>query len=546
MKIPLFLFLELSSLSHTSTATSSHGAIIANHRRSFGNAIQLSNGNGRFASSHELGMTKDTASDYIDGPRSSKVVNSSRCTEGVTMKQDHEQTVVGPVRSQWETKGSQSKGYQRHQKQQTLNQARRPSSDFDAQIIKLYEYPGGIPSEIDSFVREWLPKWAQGELSSFMRISGKKSRSRTFLHLKRHLPSIASRIEVFTSAWKLRDISAILYSLQCLGEDDDGYLAILAVMTKAMSESIGKGEAASSISISLTLLGLQKNRLRERQSIELLRSVTMMINSCKESLSAQAVGNALYGMQSMSSDHAEVRSMISALSGKVHSCKESLDAQAVGNALYGMQSMSSDHCKEVLDLLTRCVLQSPTLTSISRTGLLSVGQAILLCIPSRRDVLGDARYKAWTAYGDLACREHRRRITSGECKDSFRSQVEQRVHSVAVRLLSPSCISTSSNEYLFDMFESDIVVRVPSNGSTDEAESPAGNGCMVVNIEVDGMHHRQEKKMKFCKLRDAYLKSRGVLVHRIDASHMSKMDDSQLERWVQDAVAESLVQCGRA
>ena len=45
----------------------------------------------------------------------------------------------------------------------------------------------------------------------------------------------------------------------------------------------------------------------------------------------------------MSSDHPEVRSMISSLLDKVHGCKESLIAQNVGNALYGMRSMSSDH-----------------------------------------------------------------------------------------------------------------------------------------------------------------------------------------------------------
>ena len=136
------------------------------------------------------------------------------------------------------------------------------------------------------------------------------------MHLKRLLPSIASRIGVFTSTWNLRDISAILYGLQCLREDDDGNLDILAVMTKALNESIVIGNAASAQSIAITLLGMQNNKLKERQSIELLRSITIMIKSCKESLSAQNVGNALYGMLSMSSDHGEVRSMISALSGR--------------------------------------------------------------------------------------------------------------------------------------------------------------------------------------------------------------------------------------
>jgi hypothetical protein len=40
------------------------------------------------------------------------------------------------------------------------------------------------------------------------------------------------------------------------------------------------------------------------------------VRSCRESLSAQHVGNALYGMQCMSSDHVEVRSLLSALDEK--------------------------------------------------------------------------------------------------------------------------------------------------------------------------------------------------------------------------------------
>ena len=67
-------------------------------------------------------------------------------------------------------------------------------------------------------------------------------------------------------------------------------------------------------------------------------------------LSAQTVGNALYGLQSMSSDHEEVRDLLQVLSTKVQESTACLSAQNVGNALYGLQSMSSDH-EEVRDLL---------------------------------------------------------------------------------------------------------------------------------------------------------------------------------------------------
>ena len=63
-------------------------------------------------------------------------------------------------------------------------------------------------------------------------------------------------------------------------------------------------------------------------------------------MSAQAVGNALYGLKGMSSDSAEVRGLISVLVAKVKGCKDDLSAQAVGNALYGI---ISSHCLSYLD-----------------------------------------------------------------------------------------------------------------------------------------------------------------------------------------------------
>jgi hypothetical protein len=243
----------------------------------------------------------------------------------------------------------------------------------------------------------------------------------------------------------------------------------------------------------------------------------------------------------MSSDHVEVRSMISALSGKVHSCKESLDAQAVGNGLYGMQGIKGDHCVSILAFLSGHISALIGAKHLDRFELLSIGQAVLLCIPSRRDVLDDASYKMWTELGDVVCSEHRRRITNGECMDSFRSHVERKMHRVAASLYGQSRATVSSNDYLFDMFEGDVVIRIPFVESTDEIEVSSSREYLVINIEVDGMHHRQERKINFCKMRDVYLKSRGVVVHRIDATRVSKMDDNQLEQWLLDVTAESML-----
>jgi hypothetical protein len=56
-----------------------------------------------------------------------------------------------------------------------------------------------------------------------------------------------------------------------------------------------------------------------------------------------AVGQALFGMQRMSSDCSEVRAVISALATQVRQCNEQFDPQAVSNTVLGMREMSSSH-----------------------------------------------------------------------------------------------------------------------------------------------------------------------------------------------------------
>ena len=79
----------------------------------------------------------------------------------------------------------------------------------------------------------------------------------------------------------------------------------------------------------------------------MLAVLTEKIKLSKGLLDAQAIGNALYGLQGMSSDSKEVRGMLVVLTEKMKLSKELLNAQEIGNALYGLQGMSSE-VKEVL------------------------------------------------------------------------------------------------------------------------------------------------------------------------------------------------------
>jgi outer membrane murein-binding lipoprotein Lpp len=72
-----------------------------------------------------------------------------------------------------------------------------------------------------------------------------------------------------------------------------------------------------------------------REVKDVLAALAPKVESCREELDAQAVGNAVYGLQSMSSDVREVKDVLAALAPKVESCREELS---------GLQSAGSCWC----------------------------------------------------------------------------------------------------------------------------------------------------------------------------------------------------------
>ena len=141
----------------------------------------------------------------------------------------------------------------------------------------------------------------------------------------------------------------------------------------------------------------------------------------------------------------------------------------------------------------------------------------------------------------------------------FQSRSEQRMHTAAMKVLGGSNLRIRHNEHLFGLFECDIVVRVPRavEAHSEEGSRGIGQGCdldlgrereqvregqsLIINIEVDGVHHRREKKKRFCRLRDEYLQSRGVVIARIEASALSAMSEHEVEEWVLDMTAKALM-----
>ena len=73
-----------------------------------------------------------------------------------------------------------------------------------------------------------------------------------------------------------------------------------------------------------------------------------MVQHCREALDAQAVGNALYGLQRMG-DSEEVRQLLAALTPKVEQCREDLRKHDVDEAISRLSHFGdSDEVRELI------------------------------------------------------------------------------------------------------------------------------------------------------------------------------------------------------
>jgi hypothetical protein len=222
--------------------------------------------------------------------------------------------------------------------------------DLDAIFAKGHD--NVVNHKFDSFVEKWLSKCSPNDMSNFMLLSGKKSKTSSFLHLKRHLPAVAVHLEsMITLKWRYREICSVIYGLQCLKESDDGYLAVISMTSKVIERMNENTIGPTAQGLSMLLLGLQGNKFESEESIHLLSLLPKVVECCNEPFGDQAVGNTLYGLKGMTSNSEDALALVSALTLKVRSCKTLFYGQVVGNALYGLQGMSSHHV-EVSNLLS--------------------------------------------------------------------------------------------------------------------------------------------------------------------------------------------------
>jgi hypothetical protein len=224
----------------------------------------------------------------------------------------------------------------------------------------------------------------------------------------------------------------------------------------------------------------------------------------------------LYGLQNMSSDKTEVLQLVSALVPKVASCSETLSAQAVGNALLGLSNIDVPVCKPlvegiVLRMFDICSLDSIRLSDFAP--LISGADALI-----QSSLYANATWVAELESLRGALSAH---LQLQDCPVSSSSS-EGRAIRVAQKLFSASSwqvndiipvdlrgvqVAVESNIWLHG-YEADIVLRIGGEYRGMNIVDA------IVNVEVDGPSHDSLKSRRFCSTRDWRMHREGVRVER--------------------------------
>jgi very-short-patch-repair endonuclease len=256
-----------------------------------------------------------------------------------------------------------------------------------------------------------------------------------------------------------------------------------------------------------------------------LGALAPKIEECREQLSSQEVGNALYGLQNMSSDVREVVDVLVAMTPKIEGCGQHLLAQHIGNALYGLQGMD-DRLEQVRALFG------------ALEGQLELFEGIMLPLDAAQAIQGLLDRKSPST-------SHIRELVGAKVTVQCESDPEETIlHLASVMLIDgmalPAIVSAAYDDALAkecaraegrrprckSKFEANVMERLeklyPSlsfqanTRIVDGLEMDIHFPDLKLNIELDGPFHRARTARSFNSKRDVHLQKKGIQVHRIN------------------------------
>ena len=110
-----------------------------------------------------------------------------------------------------------------------------------------------------------------------------------------------------------------------------------------------------------------------------------------------------------------------------------------------------------------------------------------------------------------------------------------KLHPIMSKLFDKSSVVVSYDEYLLDLYHSDVLIKLPYVTSAQRVDH------FIINIEVQKYGKFDIKRNKlFLKERDEHLKSQNVFVARIELPLWNNMNDKDIEEWIMNTMAHAV------
>jgi hypothetical protein len=231
-----------------------------------------------------------------------------------------------------------------------------------------------------------------------------------------------------------------------------------------------------------SLYGLQGMDSQFIEVRTILSELIPKVRLCTQDLSDQAVGNALYGLQGMNSDSAEVCEMLSALVPKIYSFQGELNARGIGNSLYGLQGVNNQlESALLLDYLYNQIKRISK-KSITTQDLVFLSQMLMITLSELKTNKNEKCLKFENIKKDFLNEIDLRKQNGDKFFEisNSRSTAEERVRTCTYKMLISTSVKAYFNTPICEIFECDMVLRVPVVNKNTEQKS-----FFYINIEME-------------------------------------------------------------
>jgi len=220
------------------------------------------------------------------------------------------------------------------------------------------------------------------------------------------------------------------------------------------------------------------------------------------------------------------------LTPQIAKCTETLSAQDIGNALYGLHGLNTELAIPVLHtVFPKSVDEAllSTLSTRSDTDLVAFTHGAVSWLVRKGEALAisEELKRRLLRFYRAASHELAGRTTSTDGV----GRAEARYRQCALMAFKDrQDVEVKPTSCYLHGFKADIVISVAVKDS-----APA-----ILNVEIDGPHHRHITRRRFHAIRDEHMTSCGVRIFRWDLMKPDGSSPDAFTRWLRDVVAATV------